>query len=105
MPAIVPPKQKIIEGRMSPHDLGCVKTPKVRGRLEWSFSYQSKSTALEIFTHVNRDLMQNQFYEFCAPPHFHTTRTQSGHYSPRTVRCWISRRVCRSRHRSLMHFA
>src|ERR1700704_1422411 len=54
--------------------LGCVKTPKVQKRGEDSFSSRSKLTALENPHDAKREVTKGPFYQFSAPPRFHTTR-------------------------------
>jgi hypothetical protein len=63
-------------------DPGCVKTPKARKPLEWSFSDRSKSNALKNFRDHNRDLKKCLFYRVFASPRFYTTKTHLGHQQP-----------------------
>src|SRR5216684_6880999 len=65
--------------RTTGFDPGCVKTPKTRKPLEWSFSDRSKSHALANFHDHNRDPKECLFYRVFASPRFYTTKTRCRH--------------------------
>src|SRR6266851_4793729 len=81
-------------------DPGCVKTPKARKPIEWSFSDGSKSDALMNSRDRNRDPTECLFYRSFASPRFYTAKILSGesylHVNELITDC-LRNRLCRRR--------
>jgi len=68
---------------MTAFDPGCVKTPKVRKPLEWSFSEWPKSNALIECRGQNCHAEECLFYRSLALPRFYTAKTHFRHQQVR----------------------